>query len=72
MFKIVLKTILTPSVSLMKIYAPNVVKHAKPGQFIVLRTDSDSERIPFTIAEANQDDQTIAIIFQVVGASTLK
>lgn len=72
MFKIVLKTILTPSVSLMKIYAPNVVKHAKPGQFMVLRTDSDSERIPFTIAEANQDDQTIAIIFQVVGASTLK
>lgn len=72
MFQIVCKTVLTPSVSLMKLSAPSIVKHAKPGQFVVIRIDADSERIPFTIAEANQVDQTISIIFQVVGASTLK
>ena len=50
MFEILEKKSLNPTVTLMKINAPRVAKKAEPGQFIILRTDSDGERIPLTIA----------------------
>lgn len=72
MFLITDKEVLTPTVSLIKIKAPQIVKNAKPGQFIILRVDKNGERIPMTITEANHRDGTITIIFQVVGATTQK
>ncbi len=72
MFEIIEKKILKPSVTLIKIKAPFIVKHAKPGQFVILRVEEEGERIPMTITEANHDDETITIIFQVVGATTTK
>jgi len=72
MFLITEKITLTPTVSMLKIKAPHIVRHAKPGQFIMLRVEEDGERIPLTIAEANQTDGTIAVIFQIVGATTKK
>ena len=51
MFKIVRKEVLNPSVSLMEISAPYIARKAEPGQFIILRTDENGERIPFTIAD---------------------
>ncbi len=72
MFEITVKRTLKPTVTLLKIKAPFVVKHAKPGQFIILRVEEHGERIPMTITEANQIDETITIIFQVVGATTTK
>ena len=70
MFKIVRKEVLNPSVSLMEIYAPYIAKKAEPGQFIILRTDENGERIPFTIADYDREKGTITIIYQKVGAST--
>ena len=70
MYRILTKKILTPSVSLMEIEAPLITRHAKPGQFIMLRVDEDGERLPFTLADVQRDKGTISIIFQVVGAST--
>lgn len=72
MFLITEKQILTPNVSLLKIKAPAIVKHAKPGQFVILRTHNKGERIPMTITEANQEHGTITIIFQIVGETTKK
>ncbi len=72
MFLITYKEVLTPTVSLIKIKAPQIVKNAKPGQFVILRIDENGERIPMTITEANHTDGTITIIFQVVGATTKK
>ena len=46
MFKIVNKRSLNPTVTLMDIEAPLVAKKAEAGQFIILRTDDDGERIP--------------------------
>ncbi len=57
---------------MMEIEAPAVAKKAKPGQFIILRTDADGERIPLTIAGYDRDAGTVKIIFQIVGATTLK
>ena len=46
MYRIVRKKILNPTVTQMEIEAPLVAKKAKPGQFIILRVDSEGERIP--------------------------
>ena len=70
MFEIVRKEVLNPSVSLMEISAPYIARKAEPGQFIILRTDENGERIPFTIADYDREKGTITIIYQKVGAST--
>ncbi len=70
MFEIKSKKCLNPTVTMMDIYAPNVAKKAKPGQFIILRVDSTGERIPLTIAGRDIDDGTVKIIFQIAGRTT--
>ena len=70
MFRIVRKKILNPTVTQMEIEAPLVAKKAKPGQFIILRVDSEGERIPLTVAGCNAEEGTVKIIFQIVGATT--
>jgi len=56
----------------MEISAPLVARKAEPGQFIILRTDENGERIPLTIADFDRENGTITIIFQIVGATTEK
>ena len=70
MFEIVEKRFLNDTVCEMKINAPYVAKKAEPGQFIILRTDEDGERIPLTIAGFDRKKGTVKIIFQVVGSTT--
>ena len=72
MFEIVSKEVLNPTVVRMDILAPRVARRAEPGQFIILRTDAEGERIPLTIADFDREKGTVAIIFQVVGATTEK
>lgn len=72
MYKIVQKRILNPTVTFMTIEAPLVAAKAEPGQFIILRPDSDGERIPLTIAGYDRGAGTVDIIFQIVGATTAK
>lgn len=72
MFEILEKKSLNPTVTLMKIYAPRVAKKAEPGQFIILRTDSEGERIPLTVADYDREKGSITIIFQIVGGTTEK
>ena len=72
MYKILKKKELNPTVTLMEIEAPRVARKAEPGQFIILRTDSEGERIPLTIADYNREKGSITIIFQIVGATTEK
>ncbi len=71
MYRIVKKKILNPTVVEMHIEAPLVAKKAKPGQFIILRVDDNSERIPLTVAGTNPDNGTVKIIFQIIGATTI-
>lgn len=72
MFRIVEKDILNPTITRLVIEAPFVAKKAQPGQFIILRTYADSERIPFTVAGTDPEKGTVTIIYQIVGASTLE
>jgi ferredoxin--NADP+ reductase len=72
MFEIVEKQVLNPTVTRMKIHAPLIAKKAQPGQFIILRTDAEGERIPLTVGGYDREAGTVTIIFQVVGATTEK
>ncbi len=72
MYKITQKRILNPTVTELLIEAPRVAKKARPGQFIILRVDSEGERIPLTVAGTDAERGTVKIIFQTVGATTKK
>ena len=71
MSRIIHKEQLSKDVLLMRLEAPLIAEERKAGQFIILQTDEDlGERIPLTIADADQAEGSITIIFQVVGKST--
>ena len=70
MYRILEKRSLNPTVTLMRIEAPAVAKKAEPGQFIILRTDAEGERIPLTVADFDRQSGSVTIIFQIVGATT--
>lgn len=72
MFEILEKKSLNPFVTMMEINAPRVAKKAEPGQFIILRTDSEGERIPLTIADFDREKGSVTIMFQIVGSTTEK
>ena len=52
----------------MEVEAKRVAKTCEPGQFVIVRMDSESERIPLTICDYNREKGTITIVFQTVGA----
>ncbi len=72
MFKILAREDLAPVTKLFRVQAPEVVKQAQPGQFVVVRLDEKGERIPLTIADWDKKEGSITIIFQEVGVSTRK
>ena len=71
MYKIVKKQELTTNIYLMEVEAKRVAKSCQPGQFVIVRTDSEGERIPLTICDYDREKGTITIVFQTVGAGTL-
>ena len=70
--EIVEKRDLAPSLTLFKLYVPDIAKKVKAGQFVVLRADDYAERIPLTVAEFDRKKGLITVIFQAVGSSTQK
>ena len=73
MNKIVSKKQLSDNVFQMEVEAALIANERKAGQFIILMIDEAlGERIPLTIADADPARGTITIIFQTVGATTLK
>lgn len=72
MNKILKKRALAPKVNEYVIESPRIASHARPGQFIILRVDSEGERIPFTICDYDKVAGTVTILVQEVGYSTAK
>jgi ferredoxin--NADP+ reductase len=61
---------LAPDVVRIVIEAPRVAAHAKPGQFVIVRVDLDGERIPLTICDSNDADESVTLVVQAVGHTT--
>ena len=70
MYKILKKRRLSSNMTWLVIEAPLVARKAKPGQFIILRTDEYGERIPLTMAGHDSQAGTIDIIYAAVGRTT--
>ncbi len=71
MYKILEKRLLNRDTVFIRAHAPYVAAKALPGQFIILRPTTQSERIPLTIAGYDRESGSIDLIFQTVGATTL-
>lgn len=70
MYKILRNEKISKNSYLLTIKCPIVIKNAMPGQFIIVMSKEDSERIPLTIYDYNLENGTLDLIYQVVGAST--
>ena len=72
MFEILKKEALNETVSRMVVSAPRIARKAEPGQFVILRSKENSERIPLTIADFDREAGSVTIIYQIVGAGTME
>ena len=72
MYQILQAKELTTNIFMMVVEAKRVAKSCEPGQFVIVRRDADSERIPLTICDYDREAGTITIVFQIVGAGTLE
>ena len=70
MFEILEKERLGPGVNRAVISAPEIASAHRPGQFIILRTHSEGERIPLTVADKDVEKGTITLVWQEVGSTT--
>ena len=72
MYKVLKAETLAAKIHLMVVHAPRVASHCLPGQFIIVKLDEKGERIPLTICDYDREAGTITIVFQEIGASTIK
>mgnify|MGYP000480109905 CR=1 FL=1 len=72
MYKILKAEKLADKIFLMDVHAPRVASHCQPGQFVIVKMDDKGEIIPLTICDYDREAGTITIVFQEVGASTIK
>ena len=72
MYKILDARELAANIYLMEVEARRIAKRCQPGQFIIVRTDEEGERIPLTICDYDREKGTVTIVFQTVGAGTQK
>ncbi len=70
MYRILEKELLAANIYRMVVEAPRVAQNAMPGQFLIVRADSEGERIPLTICDYDKEKGTIEIVFQPVGAES--
>lgn len=72
MFPIVNVEALNAEMTRMVVRAPRIARKIKPGQFIMLRIDERGERIPLTMNDADPEAGTVTMVFQAVGATTMR
>jgi ferredoxin/flavodoxin---NADP+ reductase len=72
MNRIIQKEKFSDKVYMFGVEAPLIAKSRKPGHFIILRVDGKGERIPLTIASADEKAGTITLVVQNVGVSSSK
>ncbi len=72
MYKIVKAKKLAEGIFLMDVRAERIARSCLPGQFLIAKIDEKGERIPLTICDYDPEEGIVTIVFQVVGASTLR
>ena len=72
MNKILNKEQFSEKVFCMEVEAPLIAHSCRPGNFIIVRVDKNSERVPYTIAKADAQRGTLTLVVQEVGLSSTK
>ena len=72
MNKILKKTQFSEKVFCLEVEAPLIARSCRPGHFIIVRVDKDSERVPYTIAKSDPEGGTLTLVVQEVGLSSTK
>ncbi len=71
MFKIQSMKFLNENIFQMVVEAPMVARACLPGQFVIVRSNADAERIPLTICDYDREKGTVTIVVQTIGAGTI-
>jgi len=69
-YRVMSKSLLTLEVARLEIRAPEIARHWKPGQFIILRPTPSSERIPLTLVDGDPDRGSIQLVVQALGKTS--
>lgn len=72
MNKIISKEQFSEKVFKLEVEAPLIAKSRKAGHFVIVRVDEKGERMPLTIAGADEQKGTITLVVQTVGLSSTK
>ncbi|MGI6108326.1 MAG: sulfide/dihydroorotate dehydrogenase-like FAD/NAD-binding protein [Eubacteriaceae bacterium] len=70
MFEIVKKQMLADNIVEFVVKAPRIAKHCEPGQFVIVKEEDKTERIPLTICDYDRKEGTITLVIQIVGKAT--
>lgn len=70
MHPVIAKTRLSPNITRLDVSAPRIAQVRQPGQFVIVYLAENAERIPLTVADADSQAGTIALVIQAVGKST--
>lgn len=69
-FEIVAREDFSDVTYLLEIHHPMMSRAARPGQFVIVMSHEQGERIPLTIADFDRDKGTITLVIQAVGKTT--
>jgi ferredoxin--NADP+ reductase len=63
---------LAPNLHQVTLSAPEIVRSAQPGQFVIVRVEEDGERIPLSIADWDSAQGTLTLVYMNIGRTTQK
>lgn len=69
-FQVVARQDFSDTTFLLEVSHPAMAKAAKPGQFVIVMTHAEGERIPLTIADFDREKGTVTLVIQAVGKTT--
>ncbi|MBP5548638.1 MAG: NADPH-dependent glutamate synthase [Bacteroidales bacterium] len=70
MYRILRRKQLTENIVLMDIESSWIARSGQPGQFVIVIPHDKGERVPLTICDTNPNDNSVTIVYQIVGDST--
>ncbi len=69
-FEIVAREDYSDVTYMLEVRHPMMAKAARPGQFVIVMSHAEGERIPLTIADFDRSSGTVTLVIQAVGKTT--
>jgi len=70
MFKVIESRMIVPNIHVLTLEAPAVACQVKPGQFVIVRTEEEGERIPISVSDWDTEQGTVTVIVKNIGSTT--